>query len=56
MKLLMLKNDLNKFLKKEFPQVCNNFEILNVTSGSLSMLMHITKENLTSYRWGTVGN
>ena len=46
MKLLMLKNDLNEFLKKEFPQVCNNFEILNVTSGSLSMLMHITNENL----------
>ena len=46
MKLLMLKNDLDEFLKKEFPQVSKNFEILNLTPGSLSMLMHITNENL----------
>ena len=46
MKLLMLKNNLDEFLKKEFPQVSKNFEILNLTPGSLSMLMHITNENL----------
>ena len=46
MKLLMLKNDLDEFLKKEFAQVSKNFEILNLTPGSLSMLMHITNENL----------
>ena len=46
MKSLMLKIDLEKFLEKEFPQVSNNFKILNTKPNSLSMLMHISDEHL----------
>ena len=46
MKPLMSKIDLEKFLEKEFPQVSNNFKILNTKPNSLSMLMHISDEHL----------
>ena len=46
MKPLMSKIDLENFLEKEFPQVSNNFKILNTKSNSLSMLMHISDEHL----------
>ena len=46
MKPLMSKIDLEKFLEKEFPQVSNNFKILNTNPNSLSMLMHISDEHL----------
>ena len=46
MKPLMSKIDLANFLKKEFPQVSNNFKILNTKPNSLSMLMHISDEHL----------
>ena len=46
MNQLMTKEDLNDFLKKEFPQVNKNFEILKVNDESFSMLMHISKEHL----------
>ena len=42
----MSKIDLEKFLEKEFPQVSNNFKILNTKPNSLSMLMHISDEHL----------
>jgi len=46
MKPLMSKIDLENFLEKEFPQVSNNFKILNTKPNSLSMLMHISDEHL----------
>ena len=46
MKPLMSKIDLEKFLEKEFPQVSNNFKILNTKPNYLSMLMHISDEHL----------
>ena len=46
MKPLMSKIDLENFLEKEFPQVSNNFKILNTKTNSLSMLMHISDEHL----------
>jgi len=46
MKQLMSKIDLENFLEKEFPQVSNNFKILNTKPNSLSMLMHISDEHL----------
>lgn len=46
MKPLMSKVDLENFLEKEFPQVSNNFKILNTKPNSLSMLMHISDEHL----------
>ena len=46
MKPIMSKIDLEKFLEKEFPQVSNNFKILNTKPNSLSMLMHISDEHL----------
>ena len=46
MKPLMSKIDLANFLEKEFPQVSNNFKILNTKPNSLSMLMHISDEHL----------
>ena len=46
MNQLMTKEDLNDFLKKEFPQVNKNFEILKVNDENFSMLMHISKEHL----------
>ena len=46
MKPLMSKVDLEKFLEKEFPQVSNNFKILNTKPNYLSMLMHISDEHL----------
>ena len=46
MKPLMSKIDLEIFLEKEFPQVSNNFKILNTKPNSLSMLMHISDEHL----------
>ena len=46
MKPLMSKIDLENFLEKEFPQVSNNFRILNTKPNSLSMLMHISDEHL----------
>jgi uncharacterized protein (TIGR00369 family) len=46
MKPLMSKIDLENFLEKEFPQVSNNFKILNAKPNSLSMLMHISDEHL----------
>ena len=46
MKPLMSKIDLENFLEKEFPQVSNNFIILNTKPNSLSMLMHISDEHL----------
>ena len=52
MKPLMSKVDLENFLEKEFPQVSNNFKILNTKPNSLSMLMHISDEHLR--RGGTV--
>jgi uncharacterized protein (TIGR00369 family) len=42
----MSKIDLENFLEKEFPQVSNNFKILNTKPNSLSMLMHISDEHL----------
>ena len=46
MKPLMSKVDLENFLEKEFPQVSNNFKILNTKPNYLSMLMHISDEHL----------
>ena len=46
MKPLMSKIDLENFLEKEFPQVSNNFKILNTKPNSLSMLMHISDKHL----------
>lgn len=46
MKPLMSKIDLENFLEKEFPQVSNNFKILNTKPNYLSMLMHISDEHL----------
>ena len=46
MTLLMKKNDLETFLKVEFPQVSKNFKILETKPNSLSMLMHISDEHL----------
>ena len=46
MKLLMKKNDLETFLKVEFPQVRKNFKILETKPNYLSMLMHISNEHL----------
>ena len=46
MKPLMSKIDLENFLEKEFPQVSNNFKILNTKPNSISMLMHISDEHL----------
>ena len=46
MKPIMSKIDLEKFLEKEFPQVSNNFKILNTKPNYLSMLMHISDEHL----------
>tara|TARA_B110001454_G_scaffold123236_1_gene115028 strand:- start:9 stop:425 length:417 start_codon:yes stop_codon:yes gene_type:complete len=46
MKPLMSKIDLENFLEKEFPQVSNNFKILNTKPNSLSMLMHISDVHL----------
>jgi uncharacterized protein (TIGR00369 family) len=46
MKPLKSKIDLENFLEKEFPQVSNNFKILNTKPNSLSMLMHISDEHL----------
>ena len=46
MKQLMTKEDLNDFLKKEFPQVNKNFEILKVSDENVSMLMRISREHL----------
>ena len=46
MTLLMKKNDLENFLKIEFPQVSKNFKILETKPNYLSMLMHISNEHL----------
>ena len=46
MTLLMKKNDLETFLKVEFPQVSKNFKILETKPNYLSMLMHISNEHL----------
>ena len=46
MKLLMSKIEIEQFLKKEFPQVSQSFEILTLDAGSISMLMNITNEHL----------
>ena len=46
MTLLMKKNDLENFLKVEFPQVSKNFKILETKPNYLSMLMHISNEHL----------
>ena len=46
MKLLMSKLDIEKFLKKEFPQVSKKIEIINLNPGSISVLMHINNEHL----------
>ena len=46
MTLLMKKNDLETFLKVEFPQVRKNFKILETKPNYLSMLMHISNEHL----------
>ena len=46
MKLLMSKIEIEQFLKKEFPQVSQNFKILTLDAGSISMLMNITNEHL----------
>ena len=46
MKLLMCKIEIEQFLKKEFPQVSQSFEILTLDAGSISMLMNITNEHL----------
>jgi uncharacterized protein (TIGR00369 family) len=42
----MKKNDLETFLKIEFPQVSKNFKILETKPNYLSMLMHISNEHL----------
>ena len=46
MKPLMSKIDRENFLEKGYPQVSNNFKILNTKPNSLSMLMHISDEHL----------
>ena len=46
MKLLMSKIEIEQFLKKEFPQVSQSFEILTLDACSISMLMNITNEHL----------
>ena len=46
MKPLMSKIDLENFLEKEFPQVSNNFKILNTKPKTVSRLMHITDEHI----------
>jgi len=46
MKTLMTKNNFTDFLEKEFPQVSENFKILDISENNFSMLMKITSEHL----------
>jgi len=46
MKLLMSKIELEQFLKKEFPQVSQCFEILTLNTGSISILINVTNQHL----------
>jgi len=42
----MSKIELEQFLKKEFPQVSQCFEILTLNTGSISILMNVTNQHL----------
>ena len=46
MKILMSKTELELFMGKEFPQVSQNFKILSLDLGQISLKMDISYEHL----------
>lgn len=46
MRVVFTLADLRAFLKREFPQMGDDFEVIDITDGSATMLLHTTEKHL----------